>query len=246
MLTFSRDPEADFWTDFVEQYWEKEPAVLNAGDPATLPSLDDVYAAVTHMPRVGPNDRFWLAAQETPRSRDDFAQIDLSLMGPQPSDGGFDGFFHRLSAHSFGINIHRLDKGNPAFQGLVEDVSGALALAPGPTAYMWLSDTFIGNYPATPFGIHRDPAGVLSFTLEGTRTYYTWPPEAFFDGHPDLGTPDPDVIARHLPNAERFDVQPGSLMYWPSNRWHLVTSPGEPFVVAQVSAYFRPEDVGQA
>lgn len=246
MLTFSRDPQAGFWTSFVREYWEKSPVVINAGAPDDLPSLADLFAAVTHMPKVGPNDRFWLAATETPRSRGDFAHIDLRLMGPQPSDGDFDGFFARLSTHSFGINIHRLDRGNPTFEGLVKDISTALATADGPTPYMWLSDTFIGNYPATPFGIHRDPAGVLSFTLAGTRTYYTWPPETFVNGHPDLGTPDPDVIARHLPTAERFDVAPGSLMYWPSNRWHLVASPGEPFVVAQVSAYFRPEDVGQA
>lgn len=246
MLTFSRDPDAEFWATFIADYWEKAPVLMSAGTldaPLTLP---DVFDAVTHMPKVGPNDRFWLAATPRPRTRADFARIQLGLMGPQVSDGDLDGFFSRMAAHSFGINIHKLEKGNPAFGGLTADIASALAASDGPTATMWLSDTFIGNYPATPFGIHRDPAGVLSFTLKGVRTYYTWPPDAFEDGHPDLGTPDPDVIARHLPDAERFDVEPGALMYWPSDRWHLVASPGEPFVVAQVTAYFRAQDVGQA
>jgi hypothetical protein len=103
----------------------------------------------------------------------------------------------------------------------------------------------LGTYRATPFGIHRDPAGVFSFTLKGQRTYFTWPAETFEPDHPDLLSPDPDVIARHLDKAERFDVSPGQVFYWPSNRWHLVASQGDPFVVAQVSAYFAPADVGQ-
>lgn len=245
MLTFSRDPHDEFWDAFIDEYWEKNPVLMNAGLFSSPLTLDDVFEAVTHMPKVGPSDRFWMASVPIPRTRRDFARIKLELMGPQTSDGDLNGFFSRMAHHSFGINIHRLEKGNPRFADITNDIAKALSRADAPTPTMWLSDTFIGNYPATPFGIHRDPAGVLSFTLQGTRTYYTWPPEAFFDGHPDLGTPDPDVIGRHLPTAERFDVGPGSLVYWPSNRWHLVASPGEPFVVAQVTAYFRPEDVGQ-
>lgn len=218
---------------------------MNAGELASPLTLPEVFQAVTTMPERGPSDRFWLARNPQPSSMADFVRLDLDLMGPQANDGGFDGFFARLADHSYGINIHRLGSVVPAFTKLAEDVESAVADAPGPKVQVWRTDTFFGNYRATPFGIHRDPASVFSFTLHGTRTYYTWPPEAFSPDDPDLGTIRPEVLARHLPDAERFDVGPGSLVYWPSNRWHLVGSPGEPFVVAQVSAYFKPADVNQ-
>lgn len=246
VLTFSRDRDADFWKDFIATYWEREPVLMRADDPAPPLTCADVFDAVTHMPTRGGSDRFWLARSPNPTSIADFARLDLDLMGPQPSDGDFEGFFARMTNHSFGINIHALGRAVPSFAALTSDVAKALSGAPGPVPTMWQSDTFFGNYRATPFGIHRDAAGVFSFTLMGHRTYYTWPAETFEPDDPDLRTLDPDVMARRLPEAERFDVGPGSLVYWPSNRWHLVASPGQPFVVAQVSAYFAPEDVGQA
>lgn len=245
MLTFSPNPQDEFWQEFIDQYWEKAPVLIDAGDPAPPLTLAETFAAVTHMPERGKLDRFWLAKTPNPQSLADFARIELDLMGPQANDVDFAGFFQRLSAHSFGINIHWLEKGAPAFGSWATQIASAMAGATQPPIQHWQTNTFFGNYRATPFGIHRDEASVFSFTLLGQRTYYTWPPEAFEPGHPDLSTVNPDVIERHLPDAERFDVAPGSLVYWPSNRWHLVTSPGEPFVVAQISAVFKPEDVGQ-
>lgn len=246
MLRFTRNADAQFWTDFVAEHWEQTPVLMDAGDLSSPLTLDDLFKAITSMADRGPADRFWLARIPQPTSMADFVQLDLNLMGPQASDGDFDGFFGRLAEHSYGVNIHRLGSALPTFDDLTADIATALAGEERPKVQAWLSDTFFGNYRATPFGIHRDPAGVFSFTLHGTRTYYMWPPEAFAPNDPDLGTIRPDVLARHLPDAERFDVGPGSVVYWPSNRWHLVASPGEPFVVAQVSAHFKPAHVNQA
>lgn len=246
MLSFPADTDSTLWRDFANKHWEKSPVLMTStgGQPGL--SLATLFNAVTHMSSRGRSDRFWLARGDEPRSRADFAMLDLDLMGPQPSDGDFNGFFKRMAAHSYGINIHRLGDADSAYRELVGTIAEALSEAPGPTPKMWLSDTFFGNYRATPFGIHRDPASVFSFCLSGCRTYYTWPMEAFEPDDPDLQKVDPTVLKRHLPDAERFDVSEGEVFYWPSNRWHLVASNGKPFVVAQVSAYFDPADVGQA
>ena len=246
MLQFSFDESAPFWTTFVSEHWEKSPVVMDA--PVAHPALDlaTLFSAVTSMTQRGRSDRFWLAGSAEPASRADFVMLDLDLMGPQPSDGGFDGFFARMTDHSYGINIHRLGEAQGEYRELVNTIASAVKGAPGPTPTFWLSDTFFGNYRATPFGIHRDPASVFSFALAGRRTYYTWPMEAFKPDDPDLNRIDPAVLKRHLPHAECFDVSAGQAFYWPSNRWHLVAADGEPFVVAQVSAYFDPKDVGQA
>lgn len=245
MLTLDADVESPDWATFNASFWEKDPVLMSSGFVGSPLTLDDLFGAVTSMPSRGPSDRFWLAKTAPARSRHDFQRMDLDLIGPQPGDKGFDGFFARMGTHSYGINIHALGKSDQRYESLVRAFARAVHNAPGPTPRGWQSDTFFGNYRATPFGIHRDPAGVFSFTLLGRRTYYTWPAETFEPDDPDLFTPDPDVIGPHLATAERFDVQPGQVIYWPSNRWHLVASTGDPFVVAQVSAYFTAADVGQ-
>lgn len=245
MLTLTNDTESQDWATFNSTYWEKDPVLMSSGFPGDPLTLDALFTAITSMPARGPSDRFWLATQSPVRSRQDFRRIDLDLMGPQTSDRGFDGFFNRMGSHSYGINIHRLASADSRYELLLEAFAKGTHSASGPTPQQWQSDTFFGNYRATPFGIHRDPAGVFSFTLLGRRTYYTWPATTFEPDHPDLFNPDPDVIARHLATAERIDVTPGQVVYWPSNRWHLVASDGDPFVVAQVSAYFKAADVDQ-
>lgn len=245
MLTLTSDVESRDWATFTATYWEQDPVLMSSGFPGDPLSLDALFAVVTAMPQRGPADRFWLAAHAPIRSRSDYRQLNLDLMGPQMSDEGFEGFFNRMGSHRYGVNIHRLGMVDSRYQELLDTFARGTRTAPGPTPLRWQSDTFFGNYRETPFGIHRDPAGVFSFTLLGRRTYYTWPAEVFPPDHPALFKPDPDVIAPHLKTAERIDVTPGQVVYWPSNRWHLVASDGDPFVVAQVSAYFATSDVGQ-
>ena len=245
MHALSFDPESPFWDEFIDQHWERSPVVVEVHDKHPALELATLFHAVTNMPEWQVSDRFWLARQAQPRSRADFVKLDLDLMGPQPSDSGFDGFFDRMDGHSYGINIHRLAKGRPEYRDLVRVFATALRRCDNPKVEAWESDTFFGNYRATPFGIHRDPASVFSFALAGRRTYYTWPMNHFEPDDPDLGRVDAAVLERHLTHAERFEVSAGQAFYWPSNRWHVVASEGEPFVVAQVSAYFNPDDVSQ-
>lgn len=246
MLTFGPDSGRDFWDAIRADVWQQRPAAMRFEQGIAPLTLDDVFEAVTHMPARGGSDRFWVARGADPVQPSDFARLDLDLMGPQPSDGGFYGFFNRMSGHAFGINIHALGSAVPAFGQLVGAFAQQLTDVPGAArAQLWLADTYFGSYRATPFGIHRDPAGVFSFVLQGNRTYCFWPMATFEPGHPDLLKPDAAVLARHMDTAEVFHAGPGDLVYWPSNRWHVVLSDGQPFVAAQVSAYFRPGDVGQ-
>lgn len=246
MLTFQPDSDQTFWDAIRDDLWEQHPAALRFRQGTPPLTLDDVFEAVTRAPFGRRNGRFWVARDDAPALPSDFAQPNLDLLGPQVLDGDFAGFFARMADYSFGINIHALGAAVPEFRALVETFARQLSEVPGAaTAQSWLADTFFGNYRATPFGIHRDPAGVFSFLLQGSRTYAFWPPGAFATDHPDLLRPDAAVLARHLGTAEVFHAEPGDLIYWPSNRWHVMLSDGRPFVAAQVSAYFKPEDVGQ-
>ncbi len=247
MVTFARDADSSFWDGFARDYWEQRPVAMRF-EPGPAPlSVPDVFQALTNMPHLGPSDRFWLARSANPQRRADFAMVDLELMGPNAKDRDMDGFFARMATVQFGINVHALGLGRRPFAVLAGEFADRLSHVPGaPQPHSWRADTFVGNYAATPFGIHRDAASVFSFVLQGQRTYCFWPMEAIEPTSPDLHLPDREVLERHLGTAERFTAGPGDLIYWPSNRWHVILSDGQPFVAAQVSAYFDPEDVGQA
>lgn len=227
------------------EYWERRP-VSARFRPRPPSTLDSVFNAAASMPERGGSDRFWMARGDAPKTRGDFAYIDLDLMGPHASDGGFDGFFARLADRPFGINIHRLGLADSSFLRFAKPFARELTDVPGAaTANRWVVDTFFGTYPATPFGIHRDPASVFSFVLRGRRRYCFWQMDAFEPDDAALQKPDMDVINATLPRAEVFEAGPGDMVYWPSNRWHVMLSDGSPFVAAQVSAYFNRDDVGQ-
>ncbi len=227
------------WDRFVTEFWEQNPTrlpMLDAGPMMTLQELFDLAVSMRGSERL-PADRLWIARQEPPRDRlADFMQASLDLIGPQASDRGFDGFFGRLGGRSAGVNIHRLQNRRPGLWGRLTELTSRLSNNAAHEVRRWDLDTFFGTYRITPFGAHRDQASVFSFCLQGERTYCTWPPD--YPWNPDdLHTPDPDRLADHLMRAERFRVRAGQLFYWPSNRWHLVLTDGQPSVVVQASAY---------
>ena len=233
---------------FIRDYWESKPGVFDYPASSHFVSLEEVFDAVTLMAERGPSDRLWIAKSGGVNSYDDFRMLQhesINLFGPKANDKDAAGFFSRMKPHSFGLNVHSLGSGKPAIDRRMSAIINDLALPDSPRSQQWVSDTFWGTYQATPFGIHRDPASVFVLCLLGDRTYYTWPMDYFSEGHQDLHNPSFECVERHLEAAEVFEVTAGQAFYWPSNRWHVATSNGEPSVVAQISAYFDPRDLGR-
>lgn len=239
MLSLDLRPTAEFWEDFATDSWERRPTLLAAdlvGDPFTL---EAVFDAVCQRQTKRKSDRFWAQAEDADGTAT-IHPLAWSLLRPQTSDRDFDGFFERLSGLRFGANIQSLERGAPAFGGVLTGFSEVIANRLNPKPLVWRTDVFFGDYPLTPFGIHRDPAGVLSVALLGTRHYHFWEAEEFNDDDADLFVPRWEVVNRHLDSAETITVSAGQAVYWPSDRWHIVSSESQPFVSAQVSGYFEP------
>lgn len=230
------------WHQFICQHWERHPAKMLAPAWAqfcSLSELFDIILASRGSERLA-SDRFWVARTQTPKSVEDFVIASMDLIGPQPSDGDLDGFFARMQGRSFGINMHRLDRWREALSSRLSEPMHRLGQVQGTTPIKrWDIDCFLGTYRMTPFGVHRDRASVFSLCLQGERTYLTWPPDYPWPDE-DLFVPDEDRLEKHLEAAERFRVGPGELFYWPSNRWHVVCSNGQPSCVVQFSAYLGP------
>ena len=236
---------SSFWSEFINKYWEQHPTSFTCPAEKPFINMEELFEVVTHMPIRVPADRFWIARNSTPKSTRDFTMGALSLIGPQPTDLNFEGYFRRLGKHTTGINIHNLDKAKPDLWNRVQGFTKSLSKVDNkPPAKYWDLDTFFGTYRATPFGIHKDPASVFVFSLMGERTYCTWEYDYFERGDEALQTPDLEKVRPHLNNAETFILKPGEIFYWPSNRWHVVMSDGKPSVVAQISAYFDPKHLG--
>ncbi len=231
------------WRDFIEQHWEQAPRVWRGLCDPDMLTADELFETVVAMPSRSKSDRFWVAVQSPVHGRDGYTMISLDHFGPKANDGSLDGFFARvqqgLNARPMGINIHRLQLANPDLWFRMRQFIRSLIHGTGklPTQ-QWDIDTFFGTYDATPFGIHRDNASVFAFGILGQRTYYFWPGDAFKPGDNALGTPDMKHIAPYLQQAQRFDIGPGDVVYWPSSHWHVVASDGQPSAVVQISAYF--------
>lgn len=235
-------PQA-FCGDFIDNYWERDPCVFQNPGSSPIGDLAELFAAVIGKQEFGASDRFWVTNQQTPRAISDFRQLDHSLaknFGVRASDKTLENFFARMAGKSFGINIHDLGQGDEAIDARLQALATAfqtVGLPPKPQINVWRTDTFFGNYRATPFGIHIDPASVFAFSLLGHRTYYSWDKAYFSHDHPDLYKPDLELVEKHIEHAQVFHLSPGEVFYWPSNRWHVATSNGEPSAVVQLSAY---------
>ena len=231
------------WDRFIARHWEQSPAKLPAPPWARFCSLEELFNIIiaSRGSERLPSDRFWVAREKIPTRREDFVMVSLDLLGPQPSDGDLDGFFGRMQGRYFGVNLHRLEQWRRDLKQRLSEPMARLCRVPGvEPVKRWDLDSFLGTYRMTPFGVHRDRASVFSLCLQGERTYLTWPPDYPWPEE-DLFIPDESRLERHLGAAERFRIEAGDLFYWPSNRWHVVCSDGQPSVVVQFSAYFGPQ-----
>lgn len=83
---------------------------------------------------------------------------------------------------------------------------------------------YLGNYKRTPFGVHVDPCGVMSFPVVGRKTFRLWTPD-FVAKNPELQEAfsyDEFKKKSYVLTAER-----GDMTYWPSSYWHIAEGDGE-------------------
>ncbi|MBI1860266.1 MAG: hypothetical protein HYR96_05035 [Deltaproteobacteria bacterium] len=72
---------------------------------------------------------------------------------------------------------------------------------------------YLGNYHKTPFGVHVDGCGVISFPVVGRKSFKVWSPRK--------GRPRADS------GSQRLAATPREAVYWPSTYWHIAESKGD-------------------
>ncbi len=102
-------------------------------------------------------------------------------------------------------------------------------------AYPWISspplaflDLFYGNYSSSFTGLHKDTQEIIAFVIRGKKRILAWPFDYFLSRVKGV-TPADKYFNKRLSidyrkyrkDAIVLDAEPGDVIYWPSDHWHL-------------------------
>lgn len=237
---------SDFWENFVQEYWEKQPVVLQQPFQHQFVTANRIFQALVAASddyRAGNRNvmqRFYVAGTRQ--------EVELDKYLPQGNDRSSSGYGNRmtkqLNDQEFGLVAHSVQVYDALLWMQIRDFLSGLYKLIGLPASRTDADVFLGNYQVTPFGLHKDTAGTFTFVLEGQKRMVVWPYEVFKDK-----ANRPDGL-RHEVSLSGLDYEHfrdqaivlegnvGDVIYWPSTYWHVGESDGRLHFSLNVSLYF--------
>lgn len=211
---------AEFWQDFIDNYWEKKPTVIKQPFARMLASSEELFQAlVTASDYFRAGDR---NANMRFHRNHALMMADVGKHIPFAEDGSIQGYAERLvkrmDCEKFDVMINHLQIHNADlwlrlrefFRPVYENVK----FLPNNTEVV----LFLRNYKATARGLHKDSASVFLFVIEGTKKIITWPNDYFKEKPEIWETLDYD---QHMDNAVVLEGEPGDIIYWPASYWHV-------------------------
>lgn len=249
-----RDCVAPRWNAFIQESWERSPTTFV--DPGTrLCESQETFAAISEAARDLREGR----VKDYRDVRVYLGELVLADPGPYlpvPEERTLDEYIERIEAKAgdqpFGIlfnNYHQFSRALSLRMRLfARSLFDQLGMLPAGTV---TSHLMIGRYPASPFGVHKDPNSVFTFIVRGKKTLRVWPFETFADRRPV-----PFAKHRQL-NLYNFDYrpfkelgiplegEPGNILYWPSGYWHVGEGDGETHISLHVTYDVHSEPRGE-
>ena len=229
----------EFWPSFAARYYAREPCEADklAADLAVTPAelfqlLIGAVASRGRRPQ-DPELRVHVGQRQVIADTDEYL--------PRPDDASLDGYMARMEKELNGepyllaverahVASRQIWKTAARFLGSLYEATGAL---PGGVDV----EVFVGCYPNTIPGIHRERSGVFVSMVQGSKDILVWPPDA--PGLP-LGT------ARYqqaTETARRLRCQPGRLVYWPAMHWHVGESPAQSTAGLHIAVLAEPPTI---
>lgn len=209
-----------FWSSFRATHWERMGAVIEQPFATPLATPAELFDAMLEA-----SDRF--------RAGDQAVSLEfcvghtrmLANVGrylPERSDGGSAGYMARvtqqLGGARFGLVVEDAQAYDATLWLRLRDFLRGLYRHTGLPGDAAKATVFLGNYDRTPFGLHRGSSANFMFVVEGAKRMRTWP-DAYFRGKPDL-THRLDYEA-YNDDAIVMDANPGDIIFWPSDYWHI-------------------------
>jgi hypothetical protein len=235
---------SDSWD--VETFWEIRPRVLDRLENESAFTAEALFklacaAAARRASLPDPQDVRVFADDNIVNP----SMVDAYLPSRE-GDGTFAGYAERLRAttKSFALTINSLQQFDWEFwRALRRQTDSVLATtrawSPGGVDCHLIASA----YDTAPTLIHKDTAGVFTYVVSGFKRYYTWPYEVFSDiagaeaMQRQVNLPSSIRYQDHLDTAIVVEGGPGSVLYWPSDRWHCATSDGNLSVSLHIAHY---------
>lgn len=217
-----------FWANFARRHWEKSPVAFHKADVsgADIFSLDATNVfdlLVRYCDQCRADDttdglKFYVDGIRL----ESFETLEHL---PVKSDKSLHGYHRRMEAQfdDYGLVCDELMQVNDRRWGVVHTFMDSLYEHVGMPNRFCEIGLYLGNYKKTPFGIHIDKCGVLSFPIVGSKKFRLWAPK-YVKAHPELQ--ESFSYDEFKKQSIVMKVKPGDVAYWPSTYWHIAENAG--------------------
>jgi 50S ribosomal protein L16 3-hydroxylase len=210
----------EFWSSFHGNNWEKKGAVIPRPFSVPLASPAESFACL-----VAASDRFRAGDRSVQLEFCiEHAQVhaDVGRLLPEASDWSAEGYAARVTplvgGRRFGLVVEDVQAYDSTLWLRLRDFLGGLFAHTGLPGDGCKATVFLGNYDRTPFGLHRGDSANFMFVVDGMKRMRTWP-DAYFQGKADLTYST--AYSQHNAESIVMDAQPGDIIFWPSDYWHI-------------------------
>lgn len=225
---------SSFWSNFVEQHWEKAPLVIKRPFGSPLAEPDEFFGALVEASNQyrqdGGRSRLSVERNAQIRFNIEHAQLmtDTERYLPELDDGSVEGYINRvtrqLDGKHFELIVHHFQAHSIELWMRMRDFFRGLYEIIGIPAEKSEAVVFLRNHALTSFGLHKDDASVFMFILDGRKKILAWPNDRFAAKGDMFCTTDYEPF---LDEATILEGEPGDIIYWPSSYWHVAESSGE-------------------
>ncbi len=233
------DEAQAFWRHFAAASFGREP--VDVADPGVGLAIDpgQMFQQLLRACEVrdqGPKPthvRFHIGQRQI------FTDLDQYL--PDRSDRSLDGYLARLDNQLAGqpylLAVERLQASNRWIWKRAAEFLAGLYEATGTLPARVDVEAFVGRYPHTVPGLHRERSGVFVCMTQGRKQMLVWPPAA-------AGLPSATAhYEQARASARVLSCEPGRLVYWPGMHWHVGECPDQATAGLHVAVLERPPEV---
>ena len=215
---------SEFWAHFVENYWCQRPSVFK-GIIASPLTPEEVFREMVNVgEQYRANAKTHLVRFYVEHA---LQRADIGKHLPEAGDRSVEGYARRikrkLGGRRFGLVINDFHKYNADLYLRMRDFLRGLYEFVNIPANPASVALFLGNYKSTPFGLHHDGevGNNFTFMVAGRKKLLAWPRESFNDHRNIWGSLDYEP---YRGEAIVLEGEPGDLLSWPSNYWHVAES----------------------
>ncbi len=238
-----------FWSQFAREHWEKKPALLRQPFGRSFLAPAEMFQAVLAAGEAYRRDRASVPLDFYVEHARKTGTLDQYL--PVAAEQNLDDYAARLSAQlrgrRFALIIEHIQAQAPEFWLRCRQFLGGLDEAVPTAGVNRKATVFIGDYGMTPSGLHVGTSGNFKFIVSGRKRLRLWPSE-YFRGK--KGVNHTKQIEPFLADAITLEGEPGDVIYWPSDQWHVGEALGGLAVSVSLAVFVhsraRPAAAGES